>query len=81
MREMRLLYVFVFDAVGSRAPWRERIWAKVTVHVAGIAASISEGTEKKGLYWPHECVILVSHWYPFSGVSHGRGTHVVALLE
>lgn len=58
MRVMRLLYVLVFDAVGSRAPWRERHWAKVTVHVSGIEGLISEGTAKKGLYCPHECVML-----------------------
>lgn len=59
--------------MGSRAPWRERSWAKVSSQVGGMAGSISEGTEKKGEYWPQRCDVLAWHWKPSLGVSQPAG--------
>ena len=46
------LYSAVFDAVGSRAPCRDRIWTKVISHWSGIAAGMVDGTVKYSEYWP-----------------------------
>lgn len=37
--------------------------------VGGTAGSISEGTEKKGEYWPQRWDVLAWHWKPSFGVS------------
>lgn len=44
----------VFEAVGSRAPWRDNICAKVIWHCCGSSSGMVEGTLKYGLYWPGE---------------------------
>lgn len=44
MRAMTVPYFRDFPSVGSRAPWRERMDANVSLQVGGRTLGISEGT-------------------------------------
>lgn len=62
-----------FLPVGSRAPWRDRIWTKVISQPQGTSGEISLWTSKYGEYWPQNRETSVEHWYPASTVSQAGG--------